>query len=100
MIKVYNANIRKLVPAYNSHLVFVNDGNAPPYYAMRFQLYPNDPNSKLSVCFSDYLDYQRDDNYIEINGQKYKYYNICKSFDKIQVMIEQDSINEALEALP
>lgn len=99
MIKVYNANIRKLVPAYNSHLVFVNDGNAPPYYAMRFQLYPNDPNSKLSVCFSDYLDYQRDDNYIGINGQKFKYYDIRKNFDKLQAMIEQDSICEALEAL-
>ncbi len=99
MIKVYNATNKKLTPAYNSHLVFVNDGNAPPYYAMRFQLYPNDPNSRLSVCFSDYLDYQRDDNYIEINGQKYKYYNIHKSFDKIQVMIEQESIREALEAL-
>lgn len=96
MIKVYNATNKKLTPAYNSHLVFVNDGNVLPYYAMRFQLYPNDPNSRLSVCFSDYLDYQRDDNYIEINGQKYKYYNIRKSFDKIQVMIEQDSINEAL----
>ena len=99
MIKVYSVNIRKLIPAYNSHLVFVNDRNAPPYYAMRFQLYPNDPNSKFSVCFSDYLDYQRDDNYIDINGQKFKYYDICKSFDKIQVMIEQDSIREALEAL-
>lgn len=99
MIKVYNATNKKLTPAYNSHLVFVNDGNAPPYYAMRFQLYPNDPNSRLSVCFSDYLDYQRDDNYIEINGQKYKYYNIHKSFDKIQVIIEQESIREALEAL-
>lgn len=57
------------------------------------------PNSKLSVCFSDYLNYQRDDNYIDINGQKFKYYDICKSFDKIQVMIEQESIREALEAL-
>ena len=99
MIKVYSANNRKLIPAYDSHLVFVNDGNAPPYYAMRFQLYPNDPNSKLSVCFSDYLDYQRDDNYMEINGQIFKYYDICKDFDKIQVMMEKDSICEALKVL-
>lgn len=99
MIKVYSENNRKMIPAYNSHLVFVNDGNAPPYYAMRFQLYPNDPNSKMSVCFSDYLDYQRDKNYIDINGQQFKYYDICKKFDKIQVMIEQDSISEAIKAL-
>lgn len=99
MIKVYSATFRKLIPAYDPHLVFVNDGNAPPYYAMRFQQYQNDSESKLSVCFSDYLDYQRYDNYIEINGQKFKYYDIRKYFDKIQVMIEKDSVCEALEVL-
>lgn len=99
MIKVYNATNKKLTPAHNSQLVFVNDGNAPPYYAMRFQMYQNDPHLKLSVCFSDYLDYQRDDNYIVINGQKFKYYDIRKNFDKIQVMIEKENICEALEVL-
>ena len=62
--------------------------------------YRNKDNLIRYVDFSIYDDNARKVNYLEIKNIRYKYPGINRNPEKIRMLIEEDQLNDSIEALP
>ena len=62
--------------------------------------YRNKDNLIRYIDFSVYDNNGRKMNYLEIKNIKYKYPGINRNPEKIRMLIEQDQLNDSIEALP
>ena len=62
--------------------------------------YRNKDNLIRYIDFSVYDNNGRKMNYLEIKNIKYKYPGINKNPEKIRMLIEEDQLNDSIEALP
>lgn len=71
--------------------------NGKPSYTL---YYRNKDNLIKYVEFSVYDKNARNVNYLEIKNIKYKYPGIRRNPEKIRMLIEEDQLNDSIEALP
>lgn len=77
------------------HQLF-NPATEKPVFVVSFYNGPN--NTLTAIEFSAIISKSR--NYIEINEEKYNYYDMLKNPELILAIIEQENIRMAIEELP
>lgn len=67
-----------------------------PAFVVSFHSKPD--HKLITIEFNEII--LKDRNYIEINDEKYNYYDMLKNPELIMVIIEQENTRMAIEALP
>ncbi len=98
MINVYDGKLYTNV--VNPKLEYVTDSIWPPYNPYYWITFKEGPGAHfMRVDFRDFTE-EMNNNYIEINNQRFKYKDIKENLEYIQALIENDVNQEAIESLP
>ena len=97
MINAYNARLNKLHKDIKQLKLesFPVDNYADPE-PIAFAIYFDEDKEHKTLVFSG----QHLKNYLEINGNKYKYTDMVYNWDHIQALIVQENNIKAIDALP
>lgn len=99
MINVYD-NCKLYANVVNPKLEYITDSIWPPYNPYYWITFKENPNAKfMRVDFRDFSE-EMNNNYIEINHERFKYADIKENLEYIQALIENDVNQEAIESLP
>ena len=95
-----------MINAFNARLNFIHHDIKP-----RFEIIRADRDTPLPDAYAIYFDESDEhktlvftknhpNNYIDINGKIFRYFEISKNPDRIAALIDTENIREAIEALP
>lgn len=96
MINAYNARLNKLHKDIKQlKLESLIDNYADPG-PIAFAIYFDEDKEHKTLVFTD----RHSQNYLEINGNKYRYADMLYNWDLIQALIVQENNIKAIDALP
>lgn len=99
MINVYD-NCKLYTNVINPKLEYITYSIWPPYNPYFWVTFKEGPGARfMRVDFRDFTE-EMNNNYIEINNQRFKYKDIKENMEYIQALIENDVNQEVIESLP